>query len=618
MFQLIIETVVVAAKRSSRFQNPTECPVARIMSGKPNLLKNHKISHRVTIVLTNSLNQYQRYQKRLTQFLIDSVRGYGVTAIFNQSLPCLLILAFLVTGCMVGPDFVKPDTPLEDVWTQQEDPSIKTDVADYREWWTVFNDPTLNTLIEKAYQQNLNLEVAGLRILEARAQLGISVGSLFPQIQQAIAGATMNRFSKNSPLTGPLDNFNYNYKLGFDAAWELDFWGRFRRGVESANANLYTALANYDDLLVSLIAEVARTYIQIRTFEQRIAFAKQNIHLQEEAQRIATARYEGGETSELDVTQATSLLKQTEATVPNLEAGLRQTKNALAILLGIPPIEVQAILGPTKPIPTAPLGVTVGIPAELLQRRPDIRRVEFQAWAQSARIGIAKSDLFPSIALTGSFSFVTSDKGGRFANNADFVDLFAASSSILYAVGPQVQWPILNYGRIKNDVRAQDARFQQFAVEYRNTILRALQEVEDGMVGFLKAKEERAFLFESVTQYERSVELSLLRYTEGLSTYQSVIDSQRFLTQQQNRLASATGAVAINLIATYKALGGGWELRQGRDLVPPKTQEQMQQRTDWGDLLSTKDLPDELPQPPTTGQDDWGDLLIKIFNNLDF
>ena len=580
------------------------------MSGEPNLLKNHEISHRVTIVLTNSLNQYRQYQKRLTHFLIDSVRGYGVTAIFNQSLPCLLTLAFLVTGCMVGPDFVKPDTPLEDVWTQQEDPSIKTDVADYREWWTVFNDPALNTLIEKAYQQNLDLEVAGLRILEARAQLGISTGSLYPQTQQASAGATMNRFSENSPLTGPLDNFNYNYSLGFDAAWELDFWGRFRRGVESANASLYSALANYDDLLVSLIAEVARTYIQIRTFEQRIAFAKQNIHFQEESQRIATARYEGGETSELDVTQATSLLKQTEATVPNFEAGLRQTKNALAILLGIPPIEVQAILGPTNPIPTPPLGVTVGIPAELLQRRPDIRRAEFQASAQSARIGIAKSDLFPSIALTGSFSFVTSDKGGRSANNADFVDLFA-SSSILYSVGPQVQWPILNYGRIKNDVRAQDARFQQFLVEYRNTVLRALQEVEDGMVGFLKAKEERAFLSESVKQYERSVELSMLRYTEGLSTYQSVIDSQRFLTQQQDRLASATGAVATNLIATYKALGGGWELRQGRDLVPPETQEQMQQRTDWGDLLPSKEFPDELPQP-TTGQE------IKIFNKPDF
>jgi len=561
-------------------------------------------------MVTNSLNNNRQHQKRLTRFLINSVRGYGVTSIFNQSMICLLTLACLVTGCMVGPDFVKPDAPVEDMWIQQEDPSIKTDAADYREWWTVFNDPVLNTLIENAYQQNLDLEVAGLRILEARAQLGIAVGSQYPQTQEASASATMNQWSSHSPLFGPLDNFNYNYSLGFDAAWELDFWGRFRRGVESANASLYSALANYDDLLVSLIAEVARTYTQIRTFEQRIAFARQNISFQEESLRIATARYEGGETSELDVTQATALLKQTEATVPRFEAGLRQAKNALAILLGIPPIEVQAILGPTKPIPTAPLGVTVGIPADLLQRRPDIRRAEFQAAAQSARIGIAKSDLFPRLSLMGSFSFVTSDKGNMLNNNSDFVDLFS-SNSILYSLGPQLQWPILNYGRIKNDVRAQDARFQQFAVEYRNTILRALQEVEDGMVGFLKAKEERAFLSESAKQYERSVELSLLRYTDGLSTYQRVIDSQRFLTQQQDQLASVTGAVVTNLIAIYKALGGGWELRQGRELVPVETQKQMRQRTDWGDLLPPKDFPAE-SQQPLTGQE------IKIFNKPDF
>jgi len=560
-------------------------------------------------MVTNPSNKKRQHQKRLTQFRIGSVRGFG-PSLFNPSMIYLFLLSFLVTGCMVGPDFVKPDPSLEEVWTQQEDPRIKTEGGDYREWWTVFNDSVLNTLVEKAFQQNLNLEMAGLRILEARAQLGIAVGSQYPQTQEARAIATMNQFSSNSPLFGPLDNFNYNYGLGFDAAWELDFWGRFRRGVESANASLYSALANYDDLLVSLIAEVARTYTQIRTFEQRIAFARQNTRLQEESQRIATARYEGGATSELDVTQATALLKQTEATVPSFEAGLRQAKNALAILLGIPPIEVQAILGPTKPIPTAPLEITVGIPADLLKRRPDIRRAEFQAAAQSARIGIAKSDLFPRLSLLGSFFFVASDKGNMLSNNADFVDLFS-SNSILYSIGPQLQWPILNYGRIKNDVRAQDARFQQFVVEYRNIVLRALQEVEDGMVGFLKAKEERAFLSESVKQYERSVELSLIRYTEGLDTYQRVIDSQRLLNQQQDQLASATGAVVTNLIATYKALGGGWELRQGRDVVPPETQEQMRQRTDWGDLLVPKDFSNELEKPLTGHK-------IKIFNKPDF
>jgi NodT family efflux transporter outer membrane factor (OMF) lipoprotein len=562
------------------------------------------------MMVTNPLNKNRQHQKRSIQFLIDWVRGYGVASIFNQSMLCLLMLAFLVSGCMVGPDFVKPDAPLEDVWTQQEDSRIKTEAADNREWWTVFDDPVLNNLIEQAYQQNLDLQVAGLRILQARAELGVAIGSQYPQSQQMTGSAEAVGQSRNSTFTGALESFSYPYSLGLDAAWELDFWGRFRRGVESANASLYATYANYDDVLVSLIAEVASTYTQIRTFEQQLAFARANVKIQEKSFELATMRYEGGETSELDPTQAKALFKQTQATIPQFEAGLRQAKNALAILLGIPPIEIQHILGPPKPIPIAPPEVAVGIPADLLLRRPDIRRIELAAAAQSARIGVAKSDLFPRISLAGSFLFMTSDKGGEVTNNASFSDLFS-SDSITYFVGPKIQWPILNYGRIRNDVRVQDARFQQFLVEYRNTVLRAMQDVEDGMVGFLRAQEQQIFLTESVKSYQRAVDLAQLQYIEGLSTYQRVIDAQRFLTQQQNQLASAKGAVVTNLIATYKALGGGWELREGRELVPAKTQEQMRQRTDWGNLLPPEEHPDLQKQPPT-GQE------INILHMPDF
>jgi NodT family efflux transporter outer membrane factor (OMF) lipoprotein len=343
---------------------------------------------------------------------------------------------------------------------------------------------------------------------------------------------------------------------------------------------------------------VASTYTQIRTFEQQLAFARANIKIQKKSFTLAKIRYEGGATSELDPTQAKALLKQTQASIPQFEAGLRQAKNALAILLGIPPIEIQHILGPPKPIPIAPPEVAVGIPADLLLRRPDIRRIELAAAAQSARIGVAKSDLFPRISMAGSFAFMTSDKGGEVTNNASFGDLFS-SDSITYFVGPKIQWPILNYGRIKNDVRVQDARFQQFLVEYRNTVLRAMQDVEDGMVGFLRAQEQQMFLTESVKSYQRAVDLAELQYIEGLSTYQRVIDAQRFLTQQQTQLASVSGGVVTNLIATYKALGGGWELREGKDLVPAATQKQMRQRTNWGDLLSPEEHPDVQKQPPT-------------------
>ena len=563
------------------------------------------------MMLTNPLNNNRQHQNRSTQVLIDSVRGFGVTSIFYPLMICLLSLLFLMSGCMVGPDFVKPDAPLEDVWTQQEDSRIKTEAADNREWWTVFDDPVLNNLIEQAYQQNLDLQVAGLRILEARAELGIAIGGQYPQTQDVTAGAQAVGLSQNSALTGVLDNFSYNYSLGLDAAWELDFWGRFRRGVESANASLYATYANYDDVLVSLIAEVASTYTQIRTFEQQLAFTRANVKIQEKSFELATDRYEGGATSELDPTIAKALLTQTQASIPQFEAGLRQAKNALAILLGIPPIEIQNILGPPKPIPIAPPEVVVGIPADLLLRRPDIRRIELAAAAQSARIGVAKSDLFPRISLAGSFLFMTSDKSSKeFNQGSSFGDLFS-TDSITYFVGPQIQWPILNYGRIKNDVRAQDARFQQFLVEYRNTVLRAMQDVEDGMVGFLRAQERQMALTESVKAYQRAVDLAQLQYIEGLSTYQRVIDGQRFLTAAQFGLATAKGAVVTNLIATYKALGGGWELREGRDLVPAATQEQMRERTDWGDLLSPEEHPDLQKQPPT-GQE------INILHMPDF
>jgi NodT family efflux transporter outer membrane factor (OMF) lipoprotein len=562
-------------------------------------------------MLTNPLNKNRQHQKKkLTRFLLDSRRGFVVTPLFSQSLICLLTLVFLVSGCMVGPDFVKPDAPLEEAWTQQEDPRIKTEAADFREWWAVFNDPVLNNLIEKAYQQNLDLQVAGLRILEARAELGVAIGRQYPQTQEMQASTQMMQQSQNSTLSAALNNFSTVYNLGLDATWELDFWGRFRRGVESANASLYATYANFDDVLVSLIAEVARTYTQIRTFELQLVFARANVKMQEKSFEIATDRYEGGATSELDPTMAKALFKQTQSSIPRFEASLRQAKNALAILLGIPPIEIQNILGPPKPIPTAPPEVAVGIPADLLLRRPDIRRIEFAAAAQSARIGIAKSDLFPRISMAGSFIFQTSDNGGVVTNNASYSDLFS-SNSITYFVGPQVQWLILNYGRIKNDVRAQDARFQQFLVEYRSTILRAMQDVEDGMVGFLRAQEEQGYLTESVTSYQHAVDLAQLQYVEGLSPYQNVVDAQRFLTQEQTRLASVKGAVLANLIATYKALGGGWELREGRELVPAETQEQMRQRTDWGNLLPPEERPDLQKKPPT-GQE------INILHMPDF
>ncbi|MCD6389891.1 MAG: efflux transporter outer membrane subunit [Desulfobulbaceae bacterium] len=514
------------------------------------------------------------------------------------SLVSMLTVALLVSGCIVGPDFVKPDVDLEPEWIEKDAPTLKSETADFSEWWKVFNDPVLNNLIDTAYQQNLDLQISGLRIFEARARLGVAVGLQYPQTQNFGAGASADQLSKNGANEAHSDRFSYNYQMGFDAAWELDFWGRFRRGVESESASLYATMANYDDILVSLTAEVARTYVVIRTFETRIEIARENVRLQTESLRIADLRYNDGVTTRLDVTQSKGLLKQTEASIPRLEISLRQAKNALAVLLGIVPADVQAMLGKPSLIPTAPAEVAVGIPAELLRRRPDIRLAEFQAASQSAKIGVAKSDLFPRFSLMGSIGLQASEKGGVLSNDSHFSDLFS-SDSITYSVGPSVQWPFFNYGRLKNNIRMQDARFQQYVINYQNTVLQAAQEVEDAMVGFLRSQEEIVLISESVDNYKSSVDISLLQYREGETSYQRVVDTQRVLTQQEDNLASTTGSIAINLIAMYKALGGGWELRLGKEFIPEQTMEEMRQRTDWGNLLPAENLPDDLESAPT-------------------
>jgi NodT family efflux transporter outer membrane factor (OMF) lipoprotein len=392
--------------------------------------------------------------------------------------------------------------------------------------------------------------------------------------------------------------------LAFDAAWELDVWGKFRRAVESGVANLEASIASYDDFLVSLTAEVARTYVLIRTLEQRLDIARQNVKIQARSLKIAKVRFEAGDVSELDVTQARSLLRNTQALIPRLESGLRQANNGLAILLGILPSEVEEMLGPRGKIPEVSSEVFVDIPAELLRRRPDIRLAELQVATQSARIGIAKADLYPQFTLFGTIGLATSSRTATKAGGTDGSDLddLFESDSLTWNTGAGLRWDILNYGRIKNRVRVEDARFQQLVVNYEDTVLRAFQEIEDAMVAFLRAQEEEKFLLDSVNAARRSVDLSLLQYREGLIDYQRVLDTQRFLTDQSDILTATSGDVVLNLVALYKALGGGWQTRVGKAYVSPATREEMQKRTDWGKLLKPGKL-----QPPATPEErnDW-------------
>jgi NodT family efflux transporter outer membrane factor (OMF) lipoprotein len=495
----------------------------------------------------------------------------------------LLCVALTLPGCAVGPKFVKPVETTNTSWSEQADPRTTQTVPDSL-WWRAFHDATLDSLIRTAYHHNLSLQIAGLRIYEARAQLGIALGQRWPQLQFAFGSATAVGLSKHAANSVLADHNFWDYQAGFDAQWELDFWRRLGENVHAEEATYESAIAEYDDALVSLVAEVARTYAIIRTFEVLVDLSRKNEALQADGLRIAQSRFKNGATSELDVSQASTLLENTRSSIPQLESSQKEAENALCTLLGQPTGSLDSLLRRTSGIPSAPGPAAVGVPAEMLRRRPDIRSAELQAEAQCARIGVAKADLYPRFLLAGSIGTQTSSSGGPLSGNSTFSDIFGPSSWF-YTFGPSIIWPILNYGRISNNVRVQDARLQQLLDAYQNTVLRAAQEVEDGLSGLLRFQEATGFAQNAVNSAQRSVDLALIQYREGATDYQRVLDAERSLLAEENGLVRTQSAVATNLISVYKALGGGWEMREGRPFVSDSTRIEMKNRTNWGDYL---------------------------------
>ena len=517
----------------------------------------------------------------------DTRRATSLRRLAGAGTVSLLGMALALGGCAVGPKFQTPDvtTTVEQSSSVHEQPGFTRTAAPDTTWWRSFNDPTLDSLVEIAYQQNLPLQVAGLRILEARAQLGIAAGRKWPQVQLAFGNATAVGLSENAPNSFGLDRNFWDYQVGFDAAWEADFWGKFGHDVRAERFNVLGTMADYDNALVSLTAEVARTYAVIRTFEVLIDLGRQNAAVQAEGLRIAQARFRNGATSELDVAQSTTLLASTQATIPQLEANLQQVENAMCTLIGRPTGSVTALLRGSRGIPAAPADVAVSMPADLLRRRADVRGVELSAAAQCDRIGVAKSDLYPSLSLFGSIGLQASSGAGSLNGQTASSNLFDPGS-FFYAIGPRLIWPLFNYSRITNNVRVQDARLQQLLIDYQNTVLQAAQEVEDGLAGFVKAKEATAFQESAARGAQRSVELAMIQYREGAVDFQRVLDAQRSLLQEQNTLARNQSSIATNLISLYKAMGGGWEVRQGQAVVADTTRIEMQKRTNWGDFFS--------------------------------
>jgi len=466
-------------------------------------------------------------------------------------LAILLVSTCLTAGCKLGPDYCGAPAQIQSRWIDADvDPHVCGEPDDVIQWWNKFDDPTLTSLIATLESQNLDLRSAAFRIQAARSSLGIAVGGLFPQSQTANGAYQRLNNSQTIANVAPVVDFdNWGVSM-FDAQWELDFWGRFRRNIESSEDQLQESIATYDDILVSLQGETASTYIQLRTLERRLALARANVAIQQGTLKIAEAQFKFGAVSELDVIQATQSLAQTKSSIPVFEAGIRISKNALCVLLGTTPGSLDQVLEVPTGIPPAPEIICAGVPSELLQRRPDIRAAWYAAAAQSASIGVAITDLYPSFIISG-------DIGYQSQNLSDLVN----PKSVIGAVGPSFSWNILNYGRIRNNIRLQEDLLQSDLANYQQTVLTAYQEVENGLIEFSRGHERIEDLTVSTEQAAKSVKIATAQYENGATDFNRVYTLQLNLAQQQDSLAAAQGNIAAQVVAIYKALGGGWQAR---------------------------------------------------------
>ena len=499
-------------------------------------------------------------------------------------LHALLILSvlLLLNACTkLGPDFIKPvDHKLPRFWDTNSTQSDKI----VEEWWKLFKDKTLNTLVDNIVQQNLDLRAAGLRILQARAALGISQGLKYPQVQTLSGSLAGTRNNGNSIIsTG----------VNFDLSWEIDVWGKYARGIESSEATLYASIASYDDILVSIISEVARNYINYRTAQERYMFAQRNIAIQERVTKITEIQFNAGNVSELDMQQAKSQLYSTMSTLPTFKFSMVKSRNALATLLNILPEEMQAILHIEQTslknmqvqqydyqsnslIPTLILDENFTVSADLVSRRPDIQIAELQARAQSARIGSAEAELYPHFSLFGSIGYSSHNILGHSISTGDTIGISA---------GPSFSWNIFNYGRIKDQVRIQDAKFQESLANYNKKVLLAVQEVSNSLNGYKLTKEQLELNSLATEATQRAYNISITQYENGLTSYQRLLTSVEKLTRNEDYYALIKGNISLQAIALYKALGGGWQIGRDKEYLHAEDVVQMHNRTQWGEYL---------------------------------
>ncbi len=498
--------------------------------------------------------------------------------------PALLFIALTLNACTaLGPEYQEPEVP----WLQNWQPTSYPDSANARQtefdlhfWWLQFDDPVLTALIDTVQKENLSLHIAGLRVLESRAALGLVSSSLYPQVQQ-ISGATQ---AVNSRENGSSSTNQVTTQLQGGLGWELDFWGRFQRAIESADAGFFASVAKQRDLQVLLNAQVAALYFNYRVTQARISITRTNVSIQQRSFDITAERFNEGDESELDFQQARTQYLATRSLIPNLEVSLRTTRNALCALLGRPPGNIPELEGDLGDWPVSDPAPVTEFPSHHLTRRPDVRVAAWQVAAQSARIGIAEADYYPAISLLGTLGWSRSN----LSNLPDISSL---------AIGPALRWDIFDHGAIANNIRIQHARLQQTIENFQSTVLQAAREVDDATIQVLKTAEQQLILDESVDAARRALEIANTRYREGYADFQRVLSAQRAFFAQLEKQILNRGSHFNAIVTLYKGLGGGWKAATIEDMISEETRRKMSESGIWGDLFTT---PFQESQPTST------------------
>jgi outer membrane protein TolC len=508
-----------------------------------------------------------------------------------------LTAMMLSTGCQkLGPDFMGVGKiVVPKAWAK----SGQRNDAQIEKWWKIFNDPTLNKLVMATYAQNLDLKSAGLRIVQSRAALGISEGLTYPQAQ-TLSGNVARVRANDTGFSAA--------GVNFDIGWEMDIWGKYARGIESSQANVYTTIASYNDIMISVIAEVARNYINYRTAEERIAYAQRNIVIQERVTKITEIQFNSGNVSELDMQQARAQLYTTRSVLPALELSKIKARNAMAVLMDMPATKVEKLLYSGRAykdsiskyvntdksfiqikegdrdsinvalVPTAKFNPYYKIDAALLSNRPDLKVAEYQVRANSANIGSTVATLYPSFSLFGNIGLNSNDVTGSWISAGDALGV---------TIGPAFSWNIFQYGRIKNQIRLKDAIFEESLVNYNKKVLSALNEVSDALNGYRLTKKQLDANKKAVNATVRAFNISMTQYNDGLVSYERLLTSVNNLTRSQDQYAVIKGNLATHVMLLYKSLGGGWQMSKGKAYISTNMAQKMQKRTDWGRYLDT-------------------------------